>query len=64
MYAQKIRRQLHMYPEVGFDLDRTLQLLREELDKLGDLQANKADYRGDCYCRRRKGRVYSGKILS
>ena len=35
MYAQKIRRQLHMYPEVGFDLDRTLQLLREELDKLG-----------------------------
>ncbi len=35
MYAQKIRRQLHMYPEVGFDLERTLKLLREELDSTG-----------------------------
>lgn len=34
-YAQTIRRQLHMYPEVGFELERTLKLLREELDKIG-----------------------------
>ncbi len=34
-YAQKIRRELHMYPEVGFDLDRTLALLRRELEAIG-----------------------------
>ena len=34
-YAVGIRRQLHMYPEVGFDLPRTLALLRSELDKIG-----------------------------
>ena len=34
-YAQNIRRQLHMYPEVGFDLDNTLALIRGELDKMG-----------------------------
>ena len=31
----RIRRQLHMYPEIGFDLPRTLQLLRSELDEIG-----------------------------
>ena len=34
-YATKIRRALHQYPEVGFDLDRTLALLRRELDAIG-----------------------------
>ena len=34
-YAVDIRRKLHMYPEVGFELPRTLKLLREELDKMG-----------------------------
>ena len=34
-YAVNARRQLHMYPEVGFDLDRTLEFLRAELDKMG-----------------------------
>lgn len=34
-YAQKIRRQLHQYPELGFDLERTLTLLKNELDSLG-----------------------------
>ncbi len=34
-YAQKIRRQLHMYPETGFDLPKTLGLLRSELDGIG-----------------------------
>lgn len=34
-YAVKIRRELHMYPEVGFDLDRTIVLLRRELDAIG-----------------------------
>ena len=29
------RRQLHMYPEIGFDLDRTLAFLKGELDKMG-----------------------------
>ncbi|MBQ9131325.1 MAG: amidohydrolase [Clostridia bacterium] len=34
-YAKRIRRQLHMYPEIGFNLDRTLTLLRNELDAMG-----------------------------
>ena len=34
-YAVKIRRQLHMYPEIGFNLDRTLALVRSELDAMG-----------------------------
>lgn len=34
-YAVDIRRQLHQYPEVGFDLERTLALLRKELDAMG-----------------------------
>jgi amidohydrolase len=33
-YAIGIRRRLHMYPEIGFDLDRTLSLLRSELEKM------------------------------
>ncbi len=34
-YVTDIRRELHMYPEVGFDLPRTLALVRRELDKMG-----------------------------
>jgi len=34
-YVVNIRRQLHMYPEIGFDLDNTLALIRGELDKMG-----------------------------
>ncbi len=34
-YAQRIRKQLHMYPETGFDLPKTLELLRGELDETG-----------------------------
>jgi amidohydrolase len=33
-YMIKIRRQLHMYPEISFDLPKTLALLRSELDKM------------------------------
>ena len=32
-YAVELRRQLHMYPEIGYDLDRTLALVKGELDK-------------------------------
>ena len=40
MYADKeyilsIRRELHEYPEIGFELPRTLALVRRELDKMG-----------------------------
>ena len=40
MYADKeyiirIRRELHEYPEIGFDLPRTLSLVRRELDDMG-----------------------------
>ncbi len=35
VYAQKIRRELHRFPEVGFELPRTLALLRRELDGMG-----------------------------
>ncbi len=34
-YVIKARRRLHSYPEIGFDLERTLAFLREELDKMG-----------------------------
>ncbi len=33
-YAVKIRRQLHKFPEIGFELSRTLSLVRSELDKM------------------------------
>ena len=34
-YAQRIREQLHMYPEIGFDLPKTLALVHQELDAMG-----------------------------
>ena len=33
-YAVELRRQLHQYPEVGFDLDRTVKLVSDELQKM------------------------------
>ena len=40
MYADKeyiiaLRRELHEYPEIGFDLPKTLALVRRELEKIG-----------------------------
>ena len=34
-YAVGLRRELHRYPEVGFELDRTVKLVSGELDKIG-----------------------------
>ena len=34
-YARDLRRQLHMYPEIGFDLPKTLALVKGELAKWG-----------------------------
>ena len=34
-YAVALRRELHQYPEVGFDLPKTLALVRRELDGMG-----------------------------
>lgn len=34
-YAVDIRRKLHMYPELSFDLEQTLALLKTELEKIG-----------------------------
>ena len=34
-YAVDIRRKLHMYPEIGFDLERTTALVKAELEKIG-----------------------------
>ncbi len=34
-YVTEIRRELHMYPEIGFDLTHTLALVRRELEKMG-----------------------------
>ena len=34
-YAVDIRRQLHQYPEIGFELEKTVKLVSEELDKIG-----------------------------
>ena len=33
-YAVWVRRQLHMYPEIGFDIDNTVKFISQELDKL------------------------------
>ena len=43
-YAVKLRRQLHMYPEIGFDLPKTLAVVRRELDAMGLAYTDK-------YCR-------------
>ena len=34
-YSVKIRRKLHMYPEIGFDLEKTVALVKSELEKMG-----------------------------
>lgn len=34
-YAVSIRRQLHEYPEIGFDLEKTVRLVSNELDSQG-----------------------------
>ena len=34
-YAVPLRRELHQYPEIGFDLPRTLALVRRELEAMG-----------------------------
>ncbi|MBE6635186.1 MAG: amidohydrolase [Ruminococcaceae bacterium] len=34
-YLVHLRRQLHMYPEIGFDLDKTLEIVKSELDEIG-----------------------------
>ena len=34
-YIVRVRRELHMYPEVGFDLPKTLKIIKGELDALG-----------------------------
>ena len=34
-YVIKLRRELHEYPEIGFDLPKTLALVRRELDAMG-----------------------------
>ncbi len=33
-YAVRVRRQLHMYPEIGYEIDNTVKFISEELDKL------------------------------
>ena len=34
-YAQSLRREIHQHPEIGFDLDNTLMIIRRELDQIG-----------------------------
>lgn len=34
-YAVRIRREIHMHPEIGFDLTNTLSILRRELTEMG-----------------------------
>lgn len=34
-YALRLRRELHRFPEIGFDLPKTLALVRRELDAMG-----------------------------
>ena len=34
-YIVKIRRAIHEYPETGFDLERTVALVKRELEQMG-----------------------------
>ncbi len=34
-YARSLRHELHQYPEIGYDLPKTLALIRRELDAMG-----------------------------
>lgn len=34
-YARELRHELHQYPEIGYDLPKTLALIRRELDAMG-----------------------------
>jgi len=34
-YAKSLREEIHMYPEIGFDLPKTLAVVRRELDQMG-----------------------------
>ena len=34
-YARRLREELHMYPEIGFDLPKTLAVVHRELDAMG-----------------------------
>ncbi len=34
-YVIEMRRELHKYPEIGFDLEKTLGIVKRELDKMG-----------------------------
>ena len=43
-YAQKLREEIHMYPEIGYDLPRTLAVVHRELDAMGLTYTDK-------YCR-------------
>ncbi len=40
-YILQIRRQLHQYPEIGFELPRTVALVKQELDKIGIIYTEK-----------------------
>ena len=34
-YAQRLREEIHMYPEIGYDLTKTLAVVHRELDAMG-----------------------------
>ena len=34
-YAQKLRRELHQYPEIGYELPKTIAVVKRELDFIG-----------------------------
>ena len=34
-YINNIRREIHQYPEVDFELPKTIALVKRELDKIG-----------------------------
>jgi len=40
-YAQSLREEIHMYPEIGFDLPKTLAVVHRELDKMGIAHTDK-----------------------
>ena len=56
------RRYLHQHPELGFDLDHTVQYVKEELTAMGCKPIDIGDHGGDSGNREKRGQMHSASI--